>query len=320
MRNSIFNRYAKHSLLLALIIPLLVGCSDVLEEDLTNDEVIIFAPPDNYLTTANSISFVWAEMPDALNYEMEIAWPSFDSMITLVADTNIYSNTFSIGLTPGAYEWRLRAVNGSSETPWNLRSFVIDSTTNLAGQTMFPLDPAHGSFLNDGNVTFRWSSHAEANRYAFRLYDFDDLNNTLELHEGTDTFYTYAVSEGRHWWSIEGRNDHSNTAEFGAEFWVDLTLPPSPVPLVPLDNDMVNDSTITFAWSWQTDSGTDPTSRRDSLYIHLDTLLTPNYRYGTATQALADSIGPGTWYWRVQGFDQANNQSTATSWRTLTVQ
>jgi hypothetical protein len=112
-----------YKILLSLL--LLFGCAEVIETPLTGRKVTLFSPANNLITTDTSQTFYWEKLNDATKYELQVVSPRFDSIARLLIDTLTTKNTFLLSLNIGNYQWRVKALNNSTESYnsdiWNLK-------------------------------------------------------------------------------------------------------------------------------------------------------------------------------------------------------
>jgi len=102
------------------------SCAEVIEKDLTKVTVQLSAPVDNLVTSDSVVSFHWEPVESAVNYKLQVVSPAFDSVAKFVADTTIQTNLFYMTLLPGKYQWRMQALNSSSNTSYSTpRNFTI---------------------------------------------------------------------------------------------------------------------------------------------------------------------------------------------------
>jgi hypothetical protein len=55
----------------------------------------------------------------SVNYELVIVTPRFDSVVSLVTDTTVSTNVLAMTLGPAQYQWKVRAFNSVSTTPFS---------------------------------------------------------------------------------------------------------------------------------------------------------------------------------------------------------
>lgn len=100
------------------------SCKEIFERSLDKANVTLSAPANNVVSDSATQTFYWQPVDTNINYELQIVTPTFDSAVSLIADTTVNANVFSITLAPAQYQWRVRAFNSTSSTvfslPWNL--------------------------------------------------------------------------------------------------------------------------------------------------------------------------------------------------------
>ena len=294
---------------------------DFIEVDLSKTTVVLRAPSDNLQTSTFTHTFWWYEVEGATGYEIQVVSPSFANLATLLLDSNTISDQYTLTLTPGSYEWQVRAYNGSSTTPFTTFTLGIDSSPDLASQFMVLTSPVNNWVTNQMTVTFKWDTLSNADDYRFEIYT-PDFNGTVELapqtETGDSTSHTFS-QEGIFQWRVRGQNDFSNTPYTTYLLEIDTTAPNVPSLSLPLNNQNLTDSINTWNWDRGVVTGS---SIMDSLFFYSDTnmvnLILDVY---TANTSYADSIGgPGDYYWRVLSIDAASNRSAYSVLRKFTIQ
>ncbi|HVV02639.1 MAG TPA: hypothetical protein VHC96_00390 [Puia sp.] len=104
---------------LGLILLLSAGCAEAIEKDLTDKRATLLLPSNNAVLDTTTLTFAWQPQDDALKYELQVVSPSFDSALVVWADTNVINTSFQLTLTGGRYQWRVRAFNNTSSTPFS---------------------------------------------------------------------------------------------------------------------------------------------------------------------------------------------------------
>jgi len=95
------------------------ACEEALERSLTNAEVQLVAPVNNLVTQDSVHTFFWEELEGATQFELQIVSPGFDSIARFVVDTTLTRNRFTMELDSGEHEWRVRARNNSTVSPYS---------------------------------------------------------------------------------------------------------------------------------------------------------------------------------------------------------
>lgn len=93
--------------------------------DISNTSVSIIAPEADLETSNNTVTFWWEEVSGAEKYIFQLVSPDFGHVETIIEDTELTGNQKSATLSPGNYQWRIKAVNSKYETSYSTRSLVI---------------------------------------------------------------------------------------------------------------------------------------------------------------------------------------------------
>ncbi|MFI5203876.1 MAG: hypothetical protein ACHQF2_05215 [Flavobacteriales bacterium] len=320
MEHFVFSTFVKHRLVVVLIAVLMISsCKDFIEEDLTDDYVTILTPQDNFTTTSATLFFYWEKIEGALKYHIQIVKPSFASMTSLLVDTLVSGTSFSYVFTPGSYQWRIRAENGASETPYTTRSFQIDSTLDLTGQQIILLGPANDYADSNSTTTFNWYGLYNATQYTWTLKNYTGtFTGSVAMPDQTvtDTFVTVSsITEGRYDWGIRAENGFSNSNYTYRSIWIDLTNPGTPSLTSPVTSYSYPSNQFSLAWARVADSGS---PLYDSVLIYSDSGLSNLVKsLYSASQTWIDTLSAGTYYWRVRTIDKAGNKSGYSSSRSF---
>jgi len=95
------------------------------ESNLSLIHVNLMAPADNLSTNLTSITFWWEKVPNAEVYEFQLVKPSFSNTESVIKNTEQTGTQIQLSLTPGSYQWRVKAKNDSSETNYTMRTLTI---------------------------------------------------------------------------------------------------------------------------------------------------------------------------------------------------
>jgi hypothetical protein len=100
------------------------GCKEVFERSLDNVTVTLIAPGNHVISDSAVQAFYWQPVDSAIQYELVIVTPRFDSVVSLMTDTTISTNQIILRLDSAQYQWRVRAFNTVSTTqfctPWTI--------------------------------------------------------------------------------------------------------------------------------------------------------------------------------------------------------
>ena len=116
----------KKLIALSAFLWLCMGCEAILEEDISNRQVVILAPTENAQLTVGDITFSWQTLENATSYTIQIATPNFTNATQILLDTNAAENSASANLTAGNYQWRVSASNSEYTTPYTTINFTVN--------------------------------------------------------------------------------------------------------------------------------------------------------------------------------------------------
>lgn len=318
MQNVFYKRYIKIDLIILSVLCLLFSsCDDLTEEDLSDDVIILLTPIDNTTSTIMSQNFKWEEVDEAVKYRIQIVSPSFTSMQTIVIDSLVTGLQFNYTLEPGTYQWRVKAINYSSESnyssPYNL---TIDTTSDLSNQLVVLTSPVANADRNDSLIQFSWQGMGIADSYNIVVKSGTNFTTGSVLIDDTVTTNNYSSSyiftEGQYCWGVRAINSISYTNSFNSQLLnIDLTNPPKPIPTTPVHSSTQTQGVINFTWTRPADIGAYNSSRFDSIYIFSDsTLNTSLGKFKSTATNYSQSINQtDTLFWYLIGFDNAGNFS-----------
>lgn len=294
---------------------------DFIEIDLSKSVVTLISPTDTLHTTTLTQTFWWSEVEGATGYEIQIISPTIANPTTLVLDSLTVYDQYTVTLTPGSYEWQVRAYNNSSTTNFTIFSLTIDSTPDIASQIIVLTSPANNLVTNQMAITFRWETLYNADDYRIEIA-YPDFNGTLELNPQSvqeDSFPHDFTQEGEFQWRVRGQNAFSNTGYTTYAIEIDTTAPITPILLSPANNDTIPDTVATsFSWDRGAVSGS---TIMDSLFLYADTgMVTLLNSFYTSNPSFTDTLVSDVYFWRVRSFDAATNKSGYSVLRKLTVQ
>lgn len=311
----------KHLPLLLFTI-VLFSCKDFIEEDISRDMVVLRAPANNLQTVILTHTFWWDELDGSEQYNMQIVEGTFSSAIRLLLDTTIGLNKFNYTLYPGSFQWRVKGINNGSETYYTTYSLVVDSTNDITTQTVVLSSPSADFFSNLNSNTLRWDDIYLASNYNLDIRENSWSGNSVAgfPFSTTNLEYTVVLNDGIYEWGVQGENSVSNTFTGYSKrtLTVDTGVPDTVALSLPLNNAILGDSNYTYTWTHPTtDSGTTLT---DSIFFYSDINGSVLFKSGSGTSNnYTDSLGMGTYYWRVRSSDKAGNVSGFTTMRAFTI-
>lgn len=184
----------------------------IIDTDLSNELVPILAPADGVEVIEGAINFNWDVVPNATAYTIQIATPDFENAVQVITDTTVTANFFSIDLVEGNYEWRVKAVNDDSSSPFSTHSLtVLTDTVELSDQTIVLIAPDDNFETSNTDITFSWEGIEEATIYRIRISNTTDGSLFTE-QTTTPSEIMITLETGTFEWSVRGENDTQITA------------------------------------------------------------------------------------------------------------
>lgn len=113
--------------ILILLIFVTFSCDDILEiDDISKENIILLAPANGVSIFNDQVSFSWEAVEEADEYQLQVAKPSFEEAIEIIADTTLSQRTYTQSFEIGDYEWRVRALNSGYKSKYTTRRFTVE--------------------------------------------------------------------------------------------------------------------------------------------------------------------------------------------------
>lgn len=306
--------------LFIILIIFYTSCSEFIEVSLQEETVQLIAPGNKSTQTSYTQTFWWEKVNGATRYRIQIVRPGFDSILNLVCDSLVGSNKITFSLSPGDYEWRVRAENNTSESRYSTWSLSID-TVSIANEKVLLVGPQNNFFTNATSTTLSWSELFGADSYTIQIDTLsfsNDSNILVNTNVSSTNFLFNFPKEKTFLWRVRANNT-SQTSRWSDVYSItsDRTAPETANLLSPANNQttslpvVLNWSTIADAnqykiYLYKQDS--------TSLYNASFPLLTGATSYTFTSGTLGEKI-----VWRVKTIDKAGNESSFSAFRSFIV-
>ncbi|MFA6083767.1 hypothetical protein [Mucilaginibacter sp.] len=291
---------------------LLGSCKDIIEPDIDKRQVNLLAPGEAYLSKNYTVSFWWDPVEDASAYRLQIVSPKFDSIGALITDTLVKSNQFAFNLEPGSYQWRVRAENSGSLTPFSApRGFSV-LPSSIKQQAVLLGSPASGALVNNPSVSYRWGTVYGATLYRLQI-DTNNFADTAKLVYNQIFPMQEAEfslpKDQQYQWRVRAENDTAQSKWSAVRVVRYDHTPPGQVTLsAPTEAKVVP---LPVALQWNTVSG----ASRYKLYVLKDStaLYGPGFPMLLNTSSYTFNLGASgdRIYWKVSALDAAGNEGPA---------
>jgi hypothetical protein len=307
---------------LLAVMCVLASCGDIIEPSIAKSQVQAEAPANNYQSTSYTLNFWWDEVDHALTYRLQVVTPNFTAPGSLVLDTIVKKNTFAFTLSPGTYQWRVMAQNGSSGTSYTVpRNFTVVNSS-IKQQSVLLSAPANNLVTNQGATAFQWGSLYGATLYRLEIdtNNFQDetavvLNKTVPGQQLNFTFPKDQVYQ----WRVRAENDTAQSLWSTInQVSYDHVPPPKVTLLSPADNQSVS---LPVVLKWNASAS----AVKYKVYIFKsDSTSLYNQDFPAVVNTSSYSFNLGSSgdkvYWKVTAVDAAGNESAASEIRSLVLQ
>ncbi|MET3981626.1 hypothetical protein ABIB62_004242 [Mucilaginibacter sp. UYP25] len=289
----------------------LSSCKDFIEPSLNKRVIRPRSPASNYQSPKYTLNFWWDEVEDAGFYQLQVVTPDFDAPGSLILDTVIAKNSFSINLDPGDYQWRVRGLNGSSQTEFSAPITFGVLQSSIKQQAVQLVSPANNTVTNISAATFIWGSLFGATKYHFQLDTNNFVNEGAILYDvslpGQQIVYTFSKDQTFQW-RVRAENDTAQARWSQVNQVVYDHTPPETVTLsAPLSGSTVS-RPVTMQWTAVKGAvkykvyalKSDSASNYDENFpLTLTNTLSYSFKSGTANEKV---------YWQVAAIDAAGNE------------
>ena len=293
-----------------LLVFTFLSCAEVLMEDDISDEIVVLlAPVDNAQFFSTSVTLTWEPVQYATKYRLQIAKPNFATATEIVLDTELTSTSFTQQLNIGDYEWRVKAINSAYETNYVARRLTVVSNDEFDNNIVVLNNPFNSLNSNIVNQTLSWNAVIGATSYQLQI--FDNSSTLLVDQTLATTSYLHTFPEGSFTWKVRASNGTDTTLYSSRTILIDTTLPNVPTLTAPTNASTTTSTNVSFNWNRTAISGS---QEFDSLYIYSNVALTSLVLKKRVTNPHSETIlDNGTYYWRMKSFDEAGNVSAVSS-------
>lgn len=302
----------KSNLFVLLILFITTACEDILETDISDVTVAIISPTENQQLTSNVVNFQWEEVDGAQQYRIQVFRP--DSGI--VIDSIVEQTNLEHPISPGNYQWRIRAENSAYQSAYSFnRNFSVIVTTDLTNQTVLLTAPINDFYTNVYNVNLSWETLTSATSYNFELVNVTNGEQIINQQTGlTASTLNIGASilnaNAQYRWRVKAVNSTSQTIYSNRTFYIDSNPPNAAIDLIPANNQNVSvNQPTTFTWNTPTDYG--PIQSPISYIVEFSN--TANFSTIIQTSQVQTNSFQQTFtagedlYWRVRTRDLAGN-------------
>ncbi|MDF2432856.1 MAG: hypothetical protein JWP44_2487 [Mucilaginibacter sp.] len=309
-------------LFLICCIGCLSSCEDIIEPSISKSQVTTEAPADQFTSTSYTINFWWDQVDHAISYHLQVVMPNFASPGSLVLDTIVTRNKFSFTLSPGTYQWRVMAENGSSQTAYSTPKTFNVVLSSIKQQSVQLIAPANNSLTNQSNISFQWGSLYGATKYQLEVDTNNFANESAavlnQTYTGQQVAFTFPKDQV-YQWRVRAENDTAQAQWSAVNIITYDHTPPAAVTLI----SPANAKTVSLPVSLQWNAAA--TAVKYKVYVFQSdstTLYNQNFPVAVTTTNYTFNTGTSRTkvYWKVTAIDAAGNESTPSILRNFVLQ
>jgi hypothetical protein len=305
---------------LIILLLFLSGCEEFIEPSIDKKAVVLLAPVTGTESAQYAQSFWWQEVESALKYRLQVVSPDFINTRQLVLDTLVSGTRFNFTLDPGNYEWRVRAENGSSQTPYTSAAFVIYASSITQQQPQVQT-PANNTLTNVNSASFSWLRLYGADKYRLEIDTNNFADETVLFFDQTTPNLNYNVTFNRdktYQWRVMALNDTAQSKWSSIQNVTFDSTAPAEVALNAPANGITIVSPVAISWAATS------TAAKYQLYIYKSdqtTLYSNTFPITlTGTSYAFTGVSGEKLYWEVRAIDAAGNAGAFSEFRNFTVQ
>ena len=279
----------------------LTACKSIIEEDISDKKVIINAPNGTSATSYNQL-FWWEKVDGAITYQVQIASPDFTNVQKLLLDTSIASNKIDVTLAAGNYEWRVRAINGSYQSPYSGSTFTI-TDQNINTIRVRLKSPDNGKPTKSTTLTWYEIPNDSVISYRVQVSKSDSFNPIFKEVNTPITSYALSLTdETTYYWRVKAFSDtDSSLSSVTSYFSYDVTAPDKVTLTSPTNTAVSKPTKGDLVWVKSTD-----VNATYNVYVIYGTDAEKKFTVSTNSFSYDADINE-TVTWRVQAFDEAGN-------------
>lgn len=283
--------------------------------------VQIMSPNDKSTVIDKKVTFWWNSLSGAEKYNLQIVSPTFANPTKLIYDQKLTSNSVAIDLDAGNYEWRVKAINSTTETVYSQASLLVYNI-DLTKQNISLLKPLYAEQLNRSVVKFSWEKlSSNVNYHLLVKKDSWESGTVVQEFNTKNSEMELSFLDGDYFWGVKAVDlqNSSETPYSVRKFGIDLIAPDIPKLTLPANNFTTGDFLVSFSWEPSDATDTKLTYTLEMFQVNTTSVVqllsktTQQKTIGYNFESL------GKYKWRVSAIDNSGNQSAFSEFRYLEI-
>ena len=203
-----------------------VSFSVVQSTNLTSQQVVLSSPVNSLYTNNTSLTCTWQDLIPADYYELELINVTAGQTIVYqqsnITNTSVTLNSASL-VQNAEYQWKIKAVNTTSQTPFSSRNFFIDRVNANQSQNSLPAN--NTTQIVNQAITFSWTSPADTGIIQSQISYLIEFSNTSTFatitqtsNSATATFQQTFTAAGDYYWRVKATDAAGNSSTYSIPF------------------------------------------------------------------------------------------------------
>ncbi|WP_162126041.1 hypothetical protein [Flavobacterium phycosphaerae] len=194
--------------------------------DLTNQQIILSNPSDNFYTNNTAVILSWQSLTAADSYSFElINVTNAASIVNQQSNLTVTSLTLNstILANDAQYKWKIKGVNSTSATMFSSRNFYLDRSIPNTPANALPA--ANSSQTINEPINFTWTIPADVgaiqSAISYTIEFSSDVNFTSILQSSntaTTSFQQSFSTAGDYYWRVKAKDLAGNTGLYNVPF------------------------------------------------------------------------------------------------------
>jgi len=187
----------------------------VAASSITQQQVQLLSPANNYLTNKTSVLLQWGNLYGATKYQIEIDTNNFVNESTVVLNQTIPGQQLNFTFPKDQnYQWRVRAENDTAQAQWSAISSV---TFDNIPPAMVSLTSPANNLTVSVPVSLQWNATPTATNYRIYVFKSDSttLYNSSFPIQVNSTSYSFGLgnSGDRIYWKVSALDAIGNEGQ-----------------------------------------------------------------------------------------------------------
>lgn len=194
--------------------------------DLADQQIILSSPNDSFYTNNLNLILDWQDLNAADTYNFELVnVTNGESIVNQQSNLTASSVTLNSTILPNdaEYKWKVKGVNGTSETLFSSRKFYLDRVNPNIPQNTLPLNNATSNINQP--INFGWSIPGDTGiiqstiSYTIQFSNDISFSSILQTTDVNGTSFQQSFANaGDYYWRVRAKDIAGNIGSYSPVF------------------------------------------------------------------------------------------------------